>query len=110
MAENDEDVIELLQRQHREIRGGDKEQWFLLHKDDEHARAGWAAEDHPRSVKSGRTNDEVAAAPTALWHSDRPAADAEETVGFPAASEDELAALGALGTKGRWLVRAASWP
>src|SRR5690606_27107083 len=40
---------------------GDGEQWLLLHKHDEHAEAGWDAEDHPRSVKSGRTNDEVAA-------------------------------------------------
>ena len=42
---------------------GDKEQWLLLHKHDEHAVAGWDPEDHPRSVKSGRTNDEVKAAP-----------------------------------------------
>ena len=43
--------------------GDGKEQWLLLHKNDEHARPGWDPEDHPRSVKSGRTNDEVAAAP-----------------------------------------------
>ena len=30
-----------------------------------HAVAGWDPEDHPRSVKSGRTNDEVKAAPAA---------------------------------------------
>ncbi|WP_410674972.1 non-homologous end-joining DNA ligase [Amycolatopsis sp. cmx-4-68] len=92
----------------RSHRGGDrdggKEQWFLLHKQDEHAQAGWDAEDHPRSVKSGRTNDEVAAAPAARWHGDRPAADAEEPVGFPAATDDELAALDDLGAKGRWSV------
>ncbi|MBN2622330.1 MAG: hypothetical protein JXA83_03120 [Acidimicrobiales bacterium] len=41
-----------------------REQWLLLHKNDDHARPGWDPEDHPRSVKSGRTNDEVAAAPT----------------------------------------------
>ena len=40
-----------------------KEQWLLVHKNDEHARHGWTAEDHPRSVLSGRTNDEVAAGP-----------------------------------------------
>jgi bifunctional non-homologous end joining protein LigD len=45
----------------RGARGG-KEQWLLLHKHDEHAVAGWDPEDHPRSVKSGRTNDEVKAA------------------------------------------------
>jgi bifunctional non-homologous end joining protein LigD len=40
---------------------GDKEQWLLLHKHDDHAVPGWDAEDHPRSVKSGRTNDELRA-------------------------------------------------
>jgi hypothetical protein len=30
-------------------------------------------EDEPRSVKSGRTNDEVAAAPAAQWRGDSPA-------------------------------------
>ncbi|MEU4521880.1 non-homologous end-joining DNA ligase [Amycolatopsis sp. NPDC024027] len=84
---------------------GEKDQWFLLHKQDEHAQAGWDAEDHPRSVKSGRTNDEVAAAPDALWHGDRPATEAEESVGgWQAPTEDELAALDALGVKGRWSV------
>lgn len=33
--------------------------WLLLHANDEHADSGWDAEQHPRSVKSGRTNDEV---------------------------------------------------
>ncbi|HWR46605.1 MAG TPA: DNA polymerase ligase N-terminal domain-containing protein [Pseudonocardiaceae bacterium] len=42
------------------------EQWLLIHKNDDHARPGWDPEDHPRSVKSGRTNEEVAAAPEAL--------------------------------------------
>ncbi|WP_290062861.1 non-homologous end-joining DNA ligase, partial [Amycolatopsis solani] len=83
---------------------GEKDQWFLLHKQDEHARAGWDAEDHPRSVKSGRTNDEVAAAPAALWHGARPAGEAAEAVGFPGATDGELAALDALGAKGKWSV------
>ncbi len=39
-------------------RGG-KEQWLLLHKNDEHAVTGWDAEDYPASVKTGRTNDEL---------------------------------------------------
>src|SRR4029078_6957771 len=52
-------------------RGRDgKEEWLLLHKHDEHAVPGWNAEDYPRSVKSGRTNDEVKAAPAASWSSD----------------------------------------
>ena len=40
-----------------------KEQWLVLHKRDDDAVAGWDPEDHPRSVLSGRTNDEVAADP-----------------------------------------------
>jgi bifunctional non-homologous end joining protein LigD len=36
-------------------------QWLLIHKRDDAAVAGWDAEDHPTSVKTGRTNDEVAA-------------------------------------------------
>ena len=46
-----------------------KEQWLLLHKHDDDAVAGWDPEDHPRSVKTGRTNDEVKAAPAASWSS-----------------------------------------
>lgn len=84
---------------------GEKDQWFLLHKQDEHAQPGWDAEDHPRSVTTGRTNEEVAAAPGARWHGDRPAAEAEEPVGgWAAPTDDELAALDALGAKGRWSV------
>jgi bifunctional non-homologous end joining protein LigD len=37
-----------------------KEHWLLLHKNDAAAEAGWDPEDHPESVKTGRTNDEVA--------------------------------------------------
>jgi bifunctional non-homologous end joining protein LigD len=43
-------------------RGGrdeERERWLLIHKRDADAVAGWDAEDHPRSVKTGRTNDEV---------------------------------------------------
>jgi bifunctional non-homologous end joining protein LigD len=37
-----------------------RERWLLLKKRDEAAVDGWNAEDHPASVKTGRTNDEVA--------------------------------------------------
>jgi bifunctional non-homologous end joining protein LigD len=70
-----------------------KEQWLLLHKHDEHAVPGWDAEDHPRSVKTGRTNDEVKAAPAATWSS---------STMWAAPDADELAALYALGAKGTW--------
>jgi bifunctional non-homologous end joining protein LigD len=70
-----------------------KEQWLLLHKHDEHAVAGWDPEEHPRSVKTGRTNDEVKAASAATWSS---------SANWAAPSADELAALDTLGTKGIW--------
>jgi bifunctional non-homologous end joining protein LigD len=83
-----------------------KEQWMLLHKRDEHAVEGWDPEDHPRSVLSGRTNDEVRADPDRLWRSDLPAAEAavELHPSVPAPTEDELAALDALPDGGTWEV------
>ncbi|MFN8024580.1 MAG: DNA polymerase ligase N-terminal domain-containing protein [Acidimicrobiales bacterium] len=73
---------------------GDREQWLLIHKRDDHAVEGWDAEDHPRSVKSGRTNDEVKAAPSATWSS---------RASWAGPTPDELAALDALPRSGgRW--------
>src|SRR3954471_13039684 len=43
-----------------------KESWLLLHKKDEYAQPGWDPEEYPRSVLSGRTNDEVKADPDRL--------------------------------------------
>jgi bifunctional non-homologous end joining protein LigD len=84
-----------------------REQWLLVHKRDEHAVDGWDAEDHPRSVLSGRTNDEVKADPDRMWRSDLPAAEASialRPTGVPGPSADELAALDALGASGKWEV------
>jgi bifunctional non-homologous end joining protein LigD len=85
-----------------------KEQWLLLHKHDSDAVEGWDPEDHPRSVVSGRTNDEVKADPDRRWHSDRPASEADETLAGtePLADDDEsLAELDALPAKGgTWTV------
>jgi len=53
------------------------DQWLLIHKRDADAVAGWDAEDHPDSVKTGRTNDDVKAARDALWNGQAPAATAE---------------------------------
>ena len=83
-----------------------KEQWLLLHKHDEHAVEGWDPEDHPRSVLSGRTNDEVKADPDRLWRSDRPG---RRGLGRPAPAgrrppRSELAALDELGAAGTWEV------
>jgi bifunctional non-homologous end joining protein LigD len=38
-----------------------REKWLLIHRRDDEAVRGWDAEDHPESVKTGRTNDDVAA-------------------------------------------------
>jgi bifunctional non-homologous end joining protein LigD len=49
-------------RTDRRRSGGDddgRERWLLIKKRDGTAVAGWDAEDHPRSAKTGRTNDEV---------------------------------------------------
>ncbi|MEO7294519.1 MAG: DNA ligase D, partial [Candidatus Limnocylindria bacterium] len=56
-------------------RGGgdeDRERWLLIHKRDETAVDGWDAEDHPHSVKTGRTNDEVRDGALERFHADAP--------------------------------------
>jgi len=53
------------------------DQWLLIHKRDEGSIDGWDAEEHPKSVKTGRTNDEVKADRDAIWMSAAPAATAE---------------------------------
>ena len=58
-----------------------KEQWLLLHKHDDDAVPGWNPEDYPRSVLSGRTNDEVKADPERMWRSDLPPDQASVPVG-----------------------------
>jgi bifunctional non-homologous end joining protein LigD len=94
-------------------RDRDKEQWLLLHKHDEYAVAGWNPADHPRSVLSGRTNDEVKADPKRLWRSDLPPAVASVPTGDGVTgedllaggpSQDELAALDGIGRVGIWEV------
>ncbi len=84
--------------------GSGKEQWLLLHKHDDFAVDGWNAEDHPRSVRSGRTNDEVKHDPDRLWRSDLPAAQASQALKPTPADPDELAELDALATAGTWHV------
>src|SRR5690349_2498053 len=84
-----------------------KESWLLLHKKDEFTVAGWDAEEHPRSVLSGRTNDEVKADPDRLWRSDLPAAEAAIELRppeFEPVSRAELRALDRLGASGQWEV------
>ena len=86
---------------------GESEQWLLLHKDDDAAVKGWNPEDHPRSVISGRTNDEVRADPDRLWRSDLPPDQASILLRPPTvqgASREELDALAELGSNGTWEV------
>ena len=93
--------------------GSGQDQWLLLHKHDEDAVPGWDPEDHPRSVLSGRTNDEVKARPDRMWRSDLPAAQASVPAGPAAKAEtrspprragphrsDELSKLDTLGAAG----------
>jgi bifunctional non-homologous end joining protein LigD len=84
---------------------GDREQWLLIHKRDDHAAEGWDAEDHPRSVISGRTNDEVAADPGDTWTGERPTvAPWARRLTFDPAGDAELRALDRLGREGDWTV------
>ncbi len=57
-----------------------QEQWLLLHKRDDYAVEGWDPEKYPKSVLSGRTNDEVKAHPDRMWRSDLPPAEASVPV------------------------------
>jgi bifunctional non-homologous end joining protein LigD len=84
---------------------GEREQWLLVHKRDEYAVDGWEPGDHPRSVLTGRTNDEVLADRDRLWLSDRPAAQAEVHLDeSPEELAADLAALDDLGQQGTWEV------
>ncbi|WP_028936266.1 non-homologous end-joining DNA ligase [Pseudonocardia spinosispora] len=86
----------------------DNRSWFLVHEHDEYAREGWDPEDSPRSVKTGRTNDEVAASPEARWtdggerHLKVSPAEPATAASWTAPSHEELAALDGLGDKGDW--------
>ncbi len=81
--------------------------WLLLHKNDEFAEQGWDPEEHPLSVLSGRSSDEVRSDPDRLWRSDLPAGSASVALKpstWDSASDDELAALDELRSSGRWHV------
>jgi bifunctional non-homologous end joining protein LigD len=84
---------------------GEREQWLLVHKRDEHAIEGWDPDDHPRSVLTGRTNDEVRDDADRIWRSDLPA-DQAEVVLQPSANglEEALGRLAELGSQGTWEV------
>src|SRR3954454_12572922 len=52
---------------------GDQDSWLLIHKKDDDADLDWDVDQYPRSVKTGRTNDEVKAGRDAVWDSHAPA-------------------------------------
>ncbi len=88
-------------------RGEDSSQWLLLHKNDDYAVSGWDAEDYPKSVLTGRTNEEVKADPDRIWRSDLPAAEAEIELRprpVPGPKDEELAALDDIRAEGTWEV------
>jgi bifunctional non-homologous end joining protein LigD len=77
----------------------DSEQWLLIHKRGPESTEGWDAEDFPKSVKSGRTNDEVKDNKDAIWISQAPVGEAEvdltgaREAAMPAHIEPMLATL-----------------
>ncbi|HET6627589.1 MAG TPA: DNA polymerase ligase N-terminal domain-containing protein [Nocardioidaceae bacterium] len=86
---------------------GDREHWLLVHKRDEYAVEGWDPDEHPVSVLSGRTSDEVKTDPERLWRSDLPADEAsiELRPAAPAGpGQSALEALESLGDEGSWEV------
>ncbi len=56
---------------------GGQETWLLIHKRDEYAVDEWDPEDHPHSVRSGLTNEDVAANAVAIWVGEAPPDQAE---------------------------------
>ena len=92
----------------REQRSGHiRDEWLMIHRRDDDAVEGWDAEDHPRSVRSGRTNDEVAASPASdRWTRDRGLVTGPTSAepSWDAATPDELEALSALGRTGSWRI------
>jgi bifunctional non-homologous end joining protein LigD len=89
----------------RRGRDGTRDQWLMIHKRDDDAEGGWDAEDYPRSVRSGRTNDEVAANPDATWTGEEATvAPWARRLEFEPVTDAELRALGRLGREGTWEV------
>jgi bifunctional non-homologous end joining protein LigD len=67
-------IVRTDRRGRRAAAADDRERWLLIHKRDRAAVEGWDAEDHPESVKTGRTNDEVLAGASPRFTAEPPAA------------------------------------
>lgn len=85
-------------------RTGEGPQWLMIHADDEHAVADWDAEDHPLSVLTGRTNDQVLHPPTP------PPAPPDPHLRWHAPSAAQFEALDQLGNAGTWHVDGVDVP
>ncbi|HLM19706.1 MAG TPA: non-homologous end-joining DNA ligase, partial [Acidimicrobiia bacterium] len=80
---------------------GDRDQWLVFHKRDEHAVAGWDPEEHPASVVSGRDNDDVARDRTRVWtRAGEAGRAASARAEFAAATPAEIDALDAMPASG----------
>jgi bifunctional non-homologous end joining protein LigD len=88
----------------RTAKGADRD-WLVLHKRDDHAVDGWDPEDHPTSVLTGRTNDEVKADPDRLWTRTGETVLRTPPPTFQAPTVEELEELDALGKKGTWTLQ-----
>ena len=84
----------LVRRDKNRPGSGGSDQWLLMHKHDEYAVKGWNPEDYPRSVLSGRTNEEVRADPERMWRSDLPPSEASVPVRHPGSGPLEGLATG----------------
>jgi len=76
-------------------RMSDPGQWLLIHKRDEAAVPGWDPEDHATSVKTGRSNDEVAAGLEPRFMATQPSIEPEPDLSAarPAAVPDFVAPM-----------------
>ena len=91
---------------HRRDRSG-KDEW-LLHKRDQYAVEGWDPADYPRSVLSGRSNDEVKADPRRVWRSDLPPVQHALSAVMPAPSSAGCRHLGGRGGLAGYLPSAST--
>ncbi len=59
---------------HIKGRGGEENAWLLIKERDDHVDPAWKIEEHPESVKTGKTLDDIAADPhSKQWTSSKPA-------------------------------------